>query len=89
MDIEKLILDAASRGASDIHLTVGLPAVLRIDGALTDLDSGVLTQVELEEATLALAGERELDELRRRVNNCGSTAELSELVRRFRDEVSD
>ena len=65
MDIEKLILDAASRGASDIHLTVGLPAVLRIDGALTDLDSGVLTQVELEEATLALAGERELDELRR------------------------
>lgn len=28
-------------------------------------------------------------ELRRRVNNCGSTAELSELVRRFRDEVSD
>ena len=45
MDIEKLILDAASRGASDIHLTVGLPAVLRIDGALTDLDSGVLTQV--------------------------------------------
>lgn len=65
MDIEKLILDAASRGASDIHLTVGLPAVLRIDGALTDCDGGVLTQVELEEATLALAGERELDELRR------------------------
>lgn len=28
-------------------------------------------------------------ELRRRVNNCGNAAELSELVRLFRDEVSD
>lgn len=64
MDIEQLILSAASRGASDIHLTVGLPAMLRIDGTLTDYGGDVLTQEELEAASRVLAGERELNELR-------------------------
>ncbi len=64
MNLQKLIMDAASRGASDIHLTVGIPAMLRIDGALTDYDSSILTQEELDEVASELAGERELMELR-------------------------
>lgn len=37
--IETLFTEALSRGASDIHLTVGVPPILRIDGKLTQLDA--------------------------------------------------
>ncbi|MDR7856121.1 type IV pilus twitching motility protein PilT [Tissierella sp.] len=43
MKLLELINVATSRKASDIHLTVGLPPVLRIDGQLIILDSEKLT----------------------------------------------
>ncbi|MGQ9455206.1 MAG: type IV pilus twitching motility protein PilT [Armatimonadota bacterium] len=36
--IDDLLREATERGASDLHLTVGLPPVVRIDGALTHLN---------------------------------------------------
>lgn len=38
-DIDALLTLMVSKGASDLHLTVGSPPVLRIDGALTPLDN--------------------------------------------------
>ena len=41
MDIKQLLETVVKRGASDLHLTVGVPPMLRIDGELisTDLDN--------------------------------------------------
>jgi len=58
-DLTELLTLMISRGASDLHLTVGLPPTLRVDGALVPLDMpklapddtkelayGVLTEVQ-------------------------------------------
>ena len=66
-------LDAALRHISEYVAAHG-------DGAFADMRKHIAWY------TKGMYGSTEL---RRRVNNCGSTAELSELVRRFRDEVSD
>lgn len=48
--MELLIKAAAARGASDLHLTCGLPPKLRIDGVLTDLEGAPpLTHADCEE----------------------------------------
>jgi twitching motility protein PilT len=36
--LDELLRDACERGSSDLHLTVGLPPVVRIDGQLTHLN---------------------------------------------------
>jgi twitching motility protein PilT len=36
--LDELLRDACERGSSDLHLTVGLPPVVRVDGLLTHLD---------------------------------------------------
>ncbi|MDH7601499.1 MAG: type IV pilus twitching motility protein PilT [Armatimonadota bacterium] len=37
MHLDDLLREASERGASDLHLTVGLPPVIRVDGSLTHL----------------------------------------------------
>jgi twitching motility protein PilT len=41
--IDKLLHAAVKQGASDIHITVGLPPVFRLDGHMRRLDTKVLT----------------------------------------------
>jgi twitching motility protein PilT len=38
MHLDDLLKEACQRGSSDLHLTVGLPPVVRVDGLLTHLD---------------------------------------------------
>ena len=38
MDIKELFKFAAEKGASDLHLVVGLPPLLRIDGDLSYIE---------------------------------------------------
>ena len=38
MDVDRLLREAAERGASDLHVTVGVPPMLRVDGALVPMD---------------------------------------------------
>jgi twitching motility protein PilT len=49
MDITELLILTKERGASDLHLTVGTPPTLRIDGKLTRLDFPVLGPETLHE----------------------------------------
>lgn len=37
MDIHKLIEESINRHASDLHISVGLPPILRINGHLTEI----------------------------------------------------
>ena len=49
MDLDAILLRAVGLGASDVHLKVGQPPVVRKDGELVHMsDSGVLDDAELE-----------------------------------------
>ncbi len=49
MDITELLILTKERGASDLHLTVGAPPILRINGKLTRLDFPVLAPATVHE----------------------------------------
>ena len=58
MDLESLVTQAQSNGASDLHLEAGLPAALRIRGALRTTGEPVSAKVLLEMAR-AIIGEED------------------------------
>lgn len=62
-DLKKVIDAAAERGVSDIHLTVGLPPVLRFDGQLENAGETPLSEHEVAGAAGMLATREQLDEL--------------------------
>lgn len=63
IELKALIDDAVARGASDIHLTVGLPPVLRVDGALVNDGEEPLTEQAVFDAAKQLAKPGQLEEL--------------------------
>ncbi|WP_274585765.1 type IV pilus twitching motility protein PilT [Neisseria leonii] len=56
-DLVGFLLEAAQKGASDVHLAAGEPAVLRIDGSLTRTAQAVWTAEQIENAVLPLMNE--------------------------------
>ncbi len=64
-ELDELIALARARNASDIHLTVGLPPVLRIDGALTDVEDAPVDDAFADAAALALAPREQMEIFRR------------------------
>lgn len=67
LNVEMLVESAAAMGASDIHLTCGLPPKVRIDGELRDLCGDILTAEDCEKLAKSLAGEQK--------NEIGETGE--------------
>lgn len=57
-DIEQLIAQAKELGASDIHLSAGLPVKIRIDGEIRSLDEEILSPEDCEQYGQILAGAR-------------------------------
>ena len=55
MDLDALLREATAAGASDIHIAVEAPPVLRVDGALVRLGEQVVTAAEAEAAMRHLA----------------------------------
>ena len=65
MRIEPLLEEVIKRRASDLHLQVGLPPILRIDGALAPLkDSQALNEQSVEALVYSV-----LDEEQRQILN--------------------
>lgn len=48
LHIDDLLIEASQRGASDLHLSVGLPPVVRMDGRLVRLNFEALTNMEVQ-----------------------------------------
>ena len=65
INIEQLVTDSAEKLVSDVHLTVGLPPVVRIDGALFNVDLPVLTDEDALDAAKQLCSVAQLEELER------------------------
>ncbi len=62
--MKKLLDEAISRKASDLHVTVGLPPVLRIDGKLTAVaGEAVLTADDTRKLTESIMTEAQLERL--------------------------
>ena len=70
MEIGELLAIAAERGASDLHLSTGMPPVLRVDGDMRPLEGpalaaadvrGMVRQVMGEERRRTLDGSEEVD----------------------------
>ena len=68
MAIKKLLLITREKGASDLHLTVGLPPVLRIHGQLKKLDMPPLTPEDTKRLGMELLGD---DHLKSKVKDRG------------------
>lgn len=61
---QRILASAAARGASDAHLTVGQPPVVRVDGSLSPLEEeGVLAPATMEELVALLFDEHARQEL--------------------------
>ena len=54
MDIVDVLLEVLEREASDLHLTVGAPPVVRVDGALERLDYPLLSATDTRELVYSI-----------------------------------
>ena len=62
LKIEPYLEEVVRRDASDIHLAVGLPPMLRLDGALTPIEGHApLNEQDLEQLVLVLLDEKQKD----------------------------
>ena len=57
MRIQNLLALAVERGASDLHLSAGVPPMLRVDGAMTPLDEAPVDTAWVRRAIAEVAGE--------------------------------
>ena len=62
---KEIVHTAVERDASDLHMTVGLPPIYRIDGDLVNEGEERLTEEHIASAVRELANEKQLDELKR------------------------
>lgn len=63
-DLQTLIFYAKEKNTSDVHLTVGLPPMLRIDGELRTHGDVPLTEQDVQDAAQQLADEHQLHVLK-------------------------
>ncbi|TAH63604.1 MAG: type IV pilus twitching motility protein PilT [Gottschalkiaceae bacterium] len=63
MEFLELINDGTEKKASDIHITVGLPIIYRINGNLIKVGESILKPQETEEIVRKLLNERQINEL--------------------------
>ena len=61
LEIDKIFKAAVKLNASDIHLQVGSPPIMRIKGALKPLDMQPLDQSKMVELTFPMMDQRNLD----------------------------
>ena len=65
INFKQIVHTAVAREASDLHMTVGLPPIYRIDGDLVNAAIEPLTEEDVASVVRLLANEKQLDELKR------------------------
>lgn len=61
MDIKALLIETIQAGASDLHITVGAPPIIRVNGELQWLDQPALTVANSEELIKQLLNPQQLE----------------------------
>jgi twitching motility protein PilT len=85
MQIKEMLTQSVKRRASDLHLSAGLPAMLRIDGSLSAYSDQVLTHEEIAQAVEAIMSPLQRDHFRQTME-CDFSFDVSG-VSRFRVNV--
>jgi len=62
LDLDHLLAYAVERGASDVHLKVGAPPFIRVDGRLERIDHASVSQVETERIAFAIMPKQRAEE---------------------------
>jgi twitching motility protein PilT len=62
-DIDALLLELRNRGGSDLHITVGVPPVIRLNGSLVHLAGAALTADTTRELVLSIMSEDQRSKL--------------------------
>ncbi len=60
--IDDLLTECIERGGSDLHITVGLPPVIRVDGVLQRLDYEACTELDTQRLIYDALTDREIEE---------------------------
>lgn len=70
LSIDRLLGEAVSKNASDLHLAVGYPPIMRLDGELVDISEKVLTSEEVENLIFSVLSDekKELLEVNREID---------------------
>ena len=63
-NFKEIVYNGLAQDASDLHLTVGLPPVYRIDGELVNVGTEALVDEQIIEVVRMLANEKQLEELK-------------------------
>jgi len=66
MDIDELLRYAAKYGASDLHITVGNPPIIRVNGRLKPIPGPALTQADAEALAFSILTEEQRAAVQRR-----------------------
>lgn len=80
---EKLLREAESRGASDLHLIPGEPPTLRVDGVLERSEGDPLTGAETAEIASAFIASEDLQRVGREIGDVHKTIMVGELAVRI------
>lgn len=63
MEFLEIIKDGISKGASDIHITVGVPLIYRIDGKLVKIGEEIITPAIAEDIVKRILNDKQMSEL--------------------------
>ena len=80
--IEPLLEEVIKRKASDLHLQVGLPPMLRVDGKLMPHSSPVLTEESVEQLVFAILDEEQKEILLK-------DKEFEKLENTYKEQIKD
>ncbi len=58
-DLNDLLLEVLERGGSDLHITVGVPPMMRLNGKLMPLDAETLTSAETRDAVFSILSQEQ------------------------------
>ena len=64
-NLKEIIYRGLEQDASDIHMTVGLPPVYRIDGQLVNQGDRVLQEADVASVVRELANDAQMEELKK------------------------
>ena len=71
-ELEKLLIDMAQRGASDLHIVAGSPPIYRVDGALTKSDGPELSAQDVHSLLASVISSQTMERL-----NAGDAVDFS------------
>ena len=63
--IQDILIQAKEKGASDVHLNVGIPPIFRVNGKMTRSDYSILTNNDVHELIYSIISEKQKEDFQK------------------------